>query len=571
MKALFTFAIIFTSLTIQAFSENVIKDITTEDITVCQVPIAVNQASISQQALDFFSTLGSTSEWPPRWYCGEWSTFHGWFYIISDFLIWLAYFAIPLTLFYFIRKSNQRLPFQGVFSLFILFIAACGITHLIEVVIFWIPIYKISAIAKFGTALVSVGTVFALVRVTPSALQLKSPAQLEAEIQRRKEAEQELLKLNAELERKNTSLEATQTVAGIGHWDFDLETQNLYWSDEIFRIHELDTPNPPSVSDALSFYHEEYKEQITEAFQKAVEQGITYDLELKMVTAKGREIWVRAIGEPVADENGKIYKVQGLFQDVDLRRKREIEIESLNHELEKRVMARTSELESANEELEQLTTIATHDLKSPLANIEGYLLYTKDHISEDNPKVNESIEWMSKSITEAKSKISNLVRVSKFRNETIKEKEVIHVDQVLSKLIETAIPGLDRKHVQINLKDAPNIWFPRSDFESVFQNLLTNAVKYQSDKRPLEISITAKIKKEWTTITFSDNGLGIDLELQKDKLFKMFQRFHDHREGDGLGLYLVKKILLRNGADIELESQIDQGTTFHLKFPNNED
>ncbi len=153
---------------------------------------------------DFFSNILNTEKWPPRWYCGEWSEFHGWLYIISDLMIWAAYFAIPLSMYYFMIKRKDDLPYVKVFWLFIFFILLCGLTHLIDALIFWFPFYRLSAVVLFLTALVSVATVIGLIRIMPEALKLKSPKELEKIIQQRTK---ELLLSNATLTVVNRDLD----------------------------------------------------------------------------------------------------------------------------------------------------------------------------------------------------------------------------------------------------------------------------------------------------------------------------------------------------------------------------
>jgi PAS domain S-box-containing protein len=141
--------------------------------------------------LDFLSQLFDTSDFPPRWRCGRWTPGHGWLHILSDLGIWSAYFAIPCILAYFILRRRDT-PFRLIFVLFGLFILACGTTHLLEALIFWWPAYRLAGAVKLLTALVSWGTVVALVRVTPRALAMRTPEELGREIEERKRVEAEL-------------------------------------------------------------------------------------------------------------------------------------------------------------------------------------------------------------------------------------------------------------------------------------------------------------------------------------------------------------------------------------------
>jgi two-component system, chemotaxis family, sensor kinase Cph1 len=148
-------------------------------------------ASLGDQVLTFFSKIFNTADWPPRWHCGSWSDFHGWLYIISDLAIWAAYFAIPVLLFRIVIKRKDILPFSKIFWLFIAFIMLCGTTHLIDAIIFWWPAYRLSALIRFATAVISIFTVYALFKMLPTIFNLRTLEQLEAEIEERKKAEQE--------------------------------------------------------------------------------------------------------------------------------------------------------------------------------------------------------------------------------------------------------------------------------------------------------------------------------------------------------------------------------------------
>src|SRR5437868_1392676 len=111
--------------------------------------------------LDFFAHLLDPTGFPPRWYCGTWTTGHGWLHILSDLGVWSAYVTIPCVLAYFALRRRD-LPFRSIFLLFVAFILACGTTHLMEAIIFWYPVYRLAGLIKLGTAVVSWATVVAL-------------------------------------------------------------------------------------------------------------------------------------------------------------------------------------------------------------------------------------------------------------------------------------------------------------------------------------------------------------------------------------------------------------------------
>lgn len=142
-----------------------------------------------RQITDFFGNLFSITDWPPRWHCGRWSDFHGWLYIISDLLIWSAYFTIPVTIIRFISRK-QDIRFKRLYFLFAAFILACGATHFLDALAFWLPMYRLSALVRLVTGIVSWLTVFYLVKYLPVLFSLKTQAALEKEINLRNVSEE---------------------------------------------------------------------------------------------------------------------------------------------------------------------------------------------------------------------------------------------------------------------------------------------------------------------------------------------------------------------------------------------
>lgn len=138
------------------------------------------------QIVEFFSHLLDSSDWPPRWHCGRWTEFHGWLYIFSDLSIWSAYFTIPLVIIRYLSKK-QGIKFVRLYFLFAAFILACGATHFLDAVTFWIPVYRLNALVRLITGILSWVTVFYLVKLLPAAFSLRTQKDLEKEIQQREQ------------------------------------------------------------------------------------------------------------------------------------------------------------------------------------------------------------------------------------------------------------------------------------------------------------------------------------------------------------------------------------------------
>src|SRR5882672_10266252 len=130
---------------------------------------------------EFFSNLFEKDLWPARWHCGYWSEFHGWLYIFSDLMIWAAYFAIPLIILKYVSKRSG-IRFHSAYFWFAAFILACGFTHLLDAIMFWVPVYRFNALTRFITAIISWLTVYNLIKMLPVAFSLKTSEQLEEEV-----------------------------------------------------------------------------------------------------------------------------------------------------------------------------------------------------------------------------------------------------------------------------------------------------------------------------------------------------------------------------------------------------
>jgi len=164
-----------------------------------------------EQLLEFFRDLFQSEHFMPRWVCGKWTPLHGWLYIISDVVIFMAYMVIPFSMVYFVRRRWEELPFKWVFWMFIAFISLCGTTHLLDAIIFYVPVYRLNALFLATTAIVSVITVGGMMKVMPEALAYKSPKELQQVVDAKtvelNEQIRQLSRMNDRVSRKKEQVE----------------------------------------------------------------------------------------------------------------------------------------------------------------------------------------------------------------------------------------------------------------------------------------------------------------------------------------------------------------------------
>ena len=215
------------------------------------------------------------------------------------------------------------------------------------------------------------------------------------------------VKNEAQLKMKslNQLFEDVSKVASIGTWEVDIKTQECYWSEMVYQIHEEDPSKKILVEEGINYFHKDWRETVENAVNNAIENKEPYDLELKLITAKGREIWTRAIGKPVF-EDGKLMKLQGLFQDIDRRKRDELEIKRVKEKLEDIVEKRTKKLRTTNDELEAFSYSVSHDLRTPLRAINGYAEALMDDFSKE---MNKDAQQYLKRISANSRKMGSLI------------------------------------------------------------------------------------------------------------------------------------------------------------------
>jgi PAS domain S-box-containing protein len=294
---------------------------------------------------EFLTPLFDTTGFPARWNCGNWTPGHGWLHILSDVAIWSAYFAIPCILGYFVLRRRD-VPFPTVFWLFGAFIFACGATHLMEAIIFWHPVYRLAGGIKLLTAIVSWGTVAALVPTIPKALSLRSPLELEIQVAARQKAEDALRRANAELELRvqertaelaetNAALQYERemlriTLASIGDAVIATDTQGNVtflnpvaqtltgWSDKESNGRPLET--------VFRIVNEKTRRTVENPAIRALRDGNIVGLanHTTLIARDGAERAIDDSAAPIRHEDGSLAGAVLIFRDVTQRRKADL-------------------------------------------------------------------------------------------------------------------------------------------------------------------------------------------------------------------------------------------------------
>ena len=282
----------------------------------------------------------------------------------------------------------------------------------------------------------------------------------------------------------------------------------------------------------------------------------SYQFESYNKNKSGEGYWVNFLMLPITNQEGEHSHWVSIQRDITAEKRQEKEKEQLIRELTQN-----------NTDLKQFSYITSHNLRAPLSNLSG-LLTLLDDMPIDNPELQAILGGFKKSTNLLNETVNDLVKVIIIKDSPSIQREEVQVKDVfenvfnqLSFLIESTQPVL-----KMELDLAPVLHVNRAYLESILLNLFTNSLKYRATDRALKISIATKEVEDRVVMTFKDNGIGIDLARNKDKVFGLYQRFHNYPDSKGLGLYLVKSQVESMGGSISLESKVDKGTTFTLSF-----
>lgn len=220
------------------------------------------------------------------------------------------------------------------------------------------------------------------------------------------------------------------------------------------------------------------------------------------------------------------------------------------------------ELARSNAELQQFAYIASHDLQEPLRMITSYLqLLERRYTDKLDESANDFIEYAVDGATRMKTLINDLLTYSRVETRG-KPFEQIDCNEIVEQAIANLKLAIEENHAIVTSDPLPLIMADRTQMTQLFQNLISNAVKFRRAETP-RIHISAELQPEKWLFRVQDNGIGIE-EQYVDRIFVIFQRLHNRTEypGTGIGLAICKKIVERHGGKIWVESQLGKGATF---------
>jgi len=344
-------------------------------------------------------------------------------------------------------------------------------------------------------------------------------------------------------------------IAKLGSWEIDAATTAITLSRQFYELCELQNQVKLSLDEVISFFEPQHRLVIKNAIDNAIEYCQPYDLELRFRSAKNNVTWVRAKGIPIIDDFGKCIIIQGIIQDIDNKKRKNLALESsLNL------------LTDQNRRLQNFAYIVSHNLRSHTGNLQ---FMVKLHEETDNSDERDEIFLHIKSISESlNNTIEHLNEIVKIQTEITNERTVIEFEPVFKNIMRALKSNIEALNatIEYDFTQCPQISYIPAYMESILQNLLTNSLKYSDPERKPVIKCHTLKQRNHIYLIFEDNGIGIDMERYGDKVFGMYKTFHQNPDAKGIGLFITRNQIEALGGTIKIDSTVNIGTKFTIRL-----
>ncbi len=418
-----------------------------------------------------------------------------------------------------------------------------------------------------------------------------------------------------DLERKNDLFRRAQEIANVGGWEHDLQSGENRWTREVYRIYGYEGaggPVPP-VESEVEFYHPEDRPAVRSAFEKAVKEGKSFDIEARLTTKDGEQRWVRVRGEPQwkdgnpdrEDGNPKeeVARVRGTLQDITGRKEQEEALRSAKEvaeEARQEAEQAKEEAEQAKEEAENAQRMQSaflanmsHEIRTPLTSIIGFAeMLGREaaglELPEESPLPGyaSTIEQGGKRLLETLNGVLNLSKLQAGQMEM--EAGPVDLPKQARLAVGELRPEAEEKGIGLKLEMGGGADILANADEGgvqiVLRNLLSNAIKYtdeggvtvrtyREDRRPArgqEGGQPQGNRQAAAVLEVEDTGIGMDPEVV-GKLFDPFRQASEgmsrEYEGTGIGLAVIDEAVAQMDGSVEVETKKREGTRFTVRLP----
>jgi PAS domain S-box-containing protein len=536
---------------------------------VAASPARVAQAGWSPAAafvpLAFFSSavwFGSqflmSAKFLPHWFCYVGDRRLVWTNVLSDFTIGLSYVIISATLVWLVRRAGRDLPYHRFFWAFGVFIVSCGVTHFMEVVTIWKPVYWISAAVKIVTALASAATSVVLLIAADDIVAFVRTAQ-EAASRRGTE------RFRALVQAAPMAVIGMDLAGSVNAWNPAAERIFGWRAEEVVgkKITALPAENENEVSDIC----------------RRISGGeIVAGFETARITRTGRQIPVSISGAPIYDENGSLISLMLVAEDISERKRIELELQERTKE--------QAQLESQMRQAQKMEVLGrlaggvAHDFNNMLMVLDG----CSDLLDRALPPESPARLYLNQIQRTTEKAAAITKQLLAFSRKQILEMKPMDLHEALTSS-EFMLPRLLGSDIELSFHhEARRSWIvcDASQIEQVIANLAINSRDAMPKGGRLTIATTnaaglpdaaaaaapsAASVHDWVVLSVTDSGCGMD-EKTRAQIFEPFFTTKPLGKGTGLGLATVYGIVKQSNGHIHVRTTPGQGTTFEIYFPS---
>lgn len=367
------------------------------------------------------------------------------------------------------------------------------------------------------------------------------------------------LQAQSELRRSNQLLGICQQMGKMGGWEFNVATGETYWTREVYELREVPHNFPLTFHSSVEFYHPDDRPVFLAAREALINHKTPFDLELRHISAKGKQTWMRTIGRAVFNSHGQLTHFRGIIMDITDKKDTELALTTARDSAQKAAQSRSDFL-----------SVMSHEIRTPLNAIIGIAGILGENPAAEQAEVVHNLQFSAHHLL---GLINDILDFSKMEAGKI-ELESIPFDPeaLLTGIMRNYQPMAAGKGIELisRLDHLPSTL--KGDpvrLSQVLNNLLNNAIKFTNAG-----SVTLEVRRENTsagtcTLSFvvKDTGVGIVPEMQA-KIFDTFVQEDSattrHHGGTGLGLAITKKLVALHNSNIIMESKKNEGTTFRF-------
>lgn len=343
-----------------------------------------------------------------------------------------------------------------------------------------------------------------------------------------------------------------------GVWDWNLENNTVFYSDQSIKILDLDVEDGVnSFEKCMSKVHpEDRKEYLSDIDSHLIGKTPIYENLHRVKGKNGNYKWILDRGKVIEhDSSGRPLRIIGTHTDISSQKEKEDEV--------KKTLDIVSE---QNSRLLNFAHIVSHNLRSHAGNF-TMLLDLVDDIqdAQEREETLTHLRTISNDLTQTIEHLNELVSI---HTEIKIARESLNLSQFFQRTLNVLSEKINKHDVKISSSIPEDVYinYNPAYLESILLNFTTNAIKYSDPARKLEIEYQLAYEKGKKVLIISDNGLGIDLDKYKDSLFGMYKTFHQHPDSRGIGLFITKNQVEAMGGRIEVTSKVGEGTAFKIYF-----